>query len=99
MLLRLNNCKSDSQTKNNCKPVSEHRRQAATSQRRPGNESRATVPGGIIEMILPALGENIEKGTVTKILVKAGDILKKGQNILEIETDKAVLRSLLQLKV
>jgi pyruvate dehydrogenase E2 component (dihydrolipoamide acetyltransferase) len=51
----------------------------------------ATVPGGITEMILPVLGENIEKGTVTKILVKAGDSLKKGQNILEIETDKAVL--------
>lgn len=49
------------------------------------------VPGGITEMTLPALGENIEKGTVTKILVKAGDTLKKGQNILEIETDKAVL--------
>jgi len=47
--------------------------------------------GGVSEMTLPALGENIEKGTVTKILVKAGDMLKKGQNILEIETDKAVL--------
>ena len=42
-------------------------------------------------MTLPALGENIEKGTVTKILVNVGDTLKKGQNILEIETDKAVL--------
>ena len=47
--------------------------------------------GGITEMKLPALGENIEKGTVTKVLVKVGDVLKKGQNILEIETDKAVL--------
>lgn len=51
----------------------------------------AAVSGGISEMKLPALGENIEKGTVTKILVKVGDALKKGQNILEIETDKAVL--------
>ena len=42
-------------------------------------------------MTLPALGENIEKGTVTKVLVKIGDTLKKGTNILEIETDKAVL--------
>jgi len=46
---------------------------------------------GIQDMTLPALGENIEKGTVTKILVKIGDALKKGTNILEIETDKAVL--------
>ncbi len=43
------------------------------------------------ELKLPELGENITQGTVTKILVKVGDSLKKGQNILEIETDKAVL--------
>ena len=40
---------------------------------------------------LPELGENITQGTVTKILVKSGDAVKKGQNILELETDKAVL--------
>ncbi len=47
--------------------------------------------GAVVDMTLPALGENIEKGTITKVLVKAGDALKKGTNILEIETDKAVL--------
>src|SRR3989344_930355 len=45
----------------------------------------------LIDVFLPELGENIAAGTVTKILVKAGDVLKKGQNILELETDKAVL--------
>ena len=45
----------------------------------------------ISDLNLPALGENLEKGTVTKILIKAGDTVKKGQNILELETDKAVL--------
>src|SRR5580698_8542679 len=43
------------------------------------------------ELTLPELGENITQGTVTKILVKNGDAIKKGQNILELETDKAVL--------
>src|SRR5271168_4601961 len=43
------------------------------------------------ELKLPELGENITQGTVTKILVKSGDSIKKGQNILELETDKAVL--------
>jgi len=43
------------------------------------------------DMTLPALGENIEKGNIAKILVKVGDHIKKGQGILEIETDKAVL--------
>jgi len=51
----------------------------------------ASGPIDIMEIKLPALGENIEKGTVTKVLVKVGDMLQKGQNILEIETDKAVL--------
>jgi pyruvate dehydrogenase E2 component (dihydrolipoamide acetyltransferase) len=44
-----------------------------------------------MELKLPELGENIKQGTVTKVLVKAGDVIKKGQNILELETDKAVL--------
>ncbi len=43
------------------------------------------------ELKLQELGENITQGTVTKILVKVGDRLQKGQSILEIETDKAVL--------
>ncbi|MDO8675828.1 MAG: 2-oxo acid dehydrogenase subunit E2 [Candidatus Omnitrophota bacterium] len=45
----------------------------------------------LLDIFLPELGENIAAGTVTKVLVKAGDALKKGQNILELETDKAVL--------
>ncbi len=44
-----------------------------------------------MELKLPVLGENLSQGTVTKILVKVGDALTKGQNILELETDKAVL--------
>lgn len=44
-----------------------------------------------MELLLPELGENITQGTVTKILVKPGDTVKKGQSILELETDKAVL--------
>lgn len=47
--------------------------------------------GAVVDMTLPGLGENIAQGTVTKVLVKKGDVLKKGQNILELETDKAVL--------
>ncbi len=45
----------------------------------------------LIDIFLPELGENITEGTVSKVLVKAGDALKKGQNILEMETNKAVL--------
>ena len=41
--------------------------------------------------VLPELGENIESGTVTKLLVSVGDAVAKDQPVLEIETDKAVL--------
>ncbi|NLT52732.1 MAG: dihydrolipoyllysine-residue acetyltransferase [Ignavibacteria bacterium] len=38
---------------------------------------------------LPELGENISKASVTKILVKEGDFVKKDQALVELETDKA----------
>ena len=40
---------------------------------------------------LPVLGENIEEGTVTRILVSVGEHIKIDQPIVELETDKAVL--------
>jgi pyruvate dehydrogenase E2 component (dihydrolipoamide acetyltransferase) len=40
---------------------------------------------------LPALGEGIEGGTITAVLVKAGDAVKAGQNVVAIETDKAAV--------
>ncbi len=40
---------------------------------------------------LPDLGENIKSGLVTKVMIKPGDIIKKDQPVLELETDKAVL--------
>ncbi len=38
---------------------------------------------------LPALAENVEKVTVTKMLVAVGDAVRKDQPVMEIETDKA----------
>ena len=43
------------------------------------------------EFKLPELGENIEAADVVNILVSEGDIIKKDQAILEIETDKATI--------
>lgn len=42
------------------------------------------------EFKLPELGENITSGTVSRVLVAAGDIIASGRNVIEIETDKAV---------
>lgn len=40
---------------------------------------------------LPDLGENIESGDVVSLLVSEGDQIKAGQNVIEIETDKATV--------
>jgi pyruvate dehydrogenase E2 component (dihydrolipoamide acetyltransferase) len=43
------------------------------------------------EFKLPELGENIHAGDVVRIAVTAGENVKEGQTILELETDKAVV--------
>jgi len=43
------------------------------------------------EFRLPELGEGIETAEVASVLVKPGDRVAKGQNLLEVETDKAVI--------
>lgn len=44
-----------------------------------------------MEFRLPELGENITSGDVVKVLVKAGDHVKRNQIVMELETDKAVV--------
>src|SRR5438477_571954 len=44
-----------------------------------------------MEFRLPALGEGIESATVTAVLVKPGDAVKAGQNVIAVETDKAAV--------
>lgn len=43
-----------------------------------------------MDIKLPRLGEGAESGTVVSILVKAGDQVKEGQTIVELENEKAV---------
>jgi len=43
------------------------------------------------EFKLPDLGENIASGDVVTVFVSAGDVLRPGQAVLEVETDKAVI--------
>ena len=44
-----------------------------------------------MNFLLPNLGEGIESGTVSRVLVKAGDAVTAEQNVLVIETDKAAM--------
>src|SRR5580704_4461779 len=43
----------------------------------------------LIDVIMPQLGESVSEGTVTKWLVREGDVVHKDQPLLEIATDKA----------
>ena len=45
----------------------------------------------MLEFKLPEVGENITSGTVVSLAVKPGDTVTKGQDLLELETDKASL--------
>jgi len=44
-----------------------------------------------VEILMPALSPTMEEGTLAKWLVKEGDVVKSGQIIAEIETDKATM--------
>jgi pyruvate dehydrogenase E2 component (dihydrolipoamide acetyltransferase) len=57
-----------------------------------GNRTETAPAGGAkVEFKLPALGEGIDAGTITAVLVKVGDKVKAGQNVVTIETDKAAV--------
>src|SRR6187431_1742561 len=43
------------------------------------------------DFVLPELGENVEKGDITRVLVNVGDVIQKDQAVVELETDKATV--------
>ena len=43
------------------------------------------------QVLMPALSPTMEEGTLAKWLVKEGDVVKAGQVLAEIETDKATM--------
>jgi 2-oxoglutarate dehydrogenase E2 component (dihydrolipoamide succinyltransferase) len=43
----------------------------------------------MIDVLMPQLGESVAEGTVTKWLVREGDLVKREQPLLEVATDKA----------
>lgn len=51
----------------------------------------ATGSGGIVDVVVPELGENVAGGTVANVLIAVGDSIEKDQSIVELETEKAVL--------
>jgi len=44
-----------------------------------------------LKLFMPALSPTMEEGNLTKWLIKEGDVIKSGDVIAEIETDKATM--------
>lgn len=47
--------------------------------------------GRVIEMPLPRLGETMEEGRIGLIIKKPGDAFKRGETLLEVESDKTTV--------
>src|SRR5258708_33910471 len=45
----------------------------------------------VIEFKLPELGENIEQGDLVRLMISPGASVSRGQAVMELETDKAVV--------
>ena len=50
-----------------------------------------------VEILLPALSPTMEEGTLANWLVKEGDVVKSGQVIAEIETDKEKVKMFMKM--
>ena len=47
--------------------------------------------GKVIPVLMPQAGNTMEEGTIIKWHVKAGDTIKEGDLIFDVETDKAAV--------
>lgn len=54
----------------------------------PPRSGSTAVPGSETPVILPALGESVTEGTVTRWLKKVGDMVSADEPLLEVSTDK-----------
>lgn len=54
-----------------------------------GGGPYASLRAAMLDVTVPQLGESVTEGTITKWLVKEGDVVQKDQSIAEIATDKA----------
>ncbi|MBM2815483.1 MAG: 2-oxoglutarate dehydrogenase, component, dihydrolipoamide succinyltransferase [Ignavibacteria bacterium] len=48
----------------------------------------AVEPAGIVDVVMPKLGESLQEGTIIKWLKKPGDAIGRDEMLLEISTDK-----------
>ncbi|MET1155489.1 2-oxoglutarate dehydrogenase, E2 component, dihydrolipoamide succinyltransferase [Arthrobacter sp.] len=69
-------------------PVQEEPQQEEPQQEAPAEEAPAAGSGEGTEVTLPALGESVTEGTVTRWLKQVGDTVEVDEPLLEVSTDK-----------
>ena len=69
-------------------PAEEAPAQEAPKQEAPAEEAPAAGSGEGTEVTLPALGESVTEGTVTRWLKQVGDTVEVDEPLLEVSTDK-----------
>jgi len=72
-------------------PVDQEEKKKETAEVTKFPENKRTGEKQIIDMVIPDLGEGIEKADITQVFVAVGDEVKIDQALLEMETDKATL--------
>ncbi len=71
-------------------PAPKSESEAKKTASEPGK--KAAAQSRSVEVKLPELGENVESGTITQVLVSEGDTVEQEQEIVEVETDKAAVQ-------
>ena len=56
-----------------------------------GTQPTTSLPKGVIVVTMPRLSDTMTEGTVATWLKKVGDVIKEGDILAEIETDKATM--------
>ena len=51
----------------------------------------ATKSMGIVDIVMPSIGESITEATISSFLVQTGDVVKRDQPLAEVDSDKATL--------
>lgn len=61
-----------------------------TAEEAAASESERNNDGVVIDLLMPRLGETMEEGKICRWLVEVGKDYQRGDDILEVETDKTI---------
>ncbi len=69
-------------------PVTPEEAAAGAATEAEGVAATQASTGGLIDIVTPTGGESVTEGTIIEWSVKVGDVVKQGDTVVEISTDK-----------